>query len=310
MAIITTTGQLDSRGEPFKHWTIGELRVTEVVEMATVSSVHFIIPEATAENLLTIPWARPGGASVEGYITDEGKARMTIRSLIIESGNQTILVDTCLGNDKERNVPMWSQRSGPFLDDLAAAGFTPESIDIVLCTHLHVDHVGWNTRLVDGEWVPTFPNARYLFGEIEWAHWSNSGDEEDVALMADSVRPIFDAGLVDLVPTDHEVAAGVTLEPTPGHTPGHVSVRLRSGSDEAVITGDLSHHPSQLAHPEWGSSVDVDQQQSEATRRAFFAANADRAVLVLGTHWEPCANHLHTDNSVDGTYRPTPLSAQ
>lgn len=293
----------NAAGEPFRSWTVGSLRITEVVELATISAVHFIIPEATAEHLLTIPWAQPH------YVTEEGKAKMTVRSLIIESGDTTILVDTCLGNDKERSIPVWSNRSGPFLEDLEAAGFPPDSVDLVLCTHLHVDHVGWNTRLVDGEWVPTFPNARYLFGATEWAHWSESADADDVVLMADSVRPIFDAGLVDLVSTDHRLTDAVTLEPTPGHTPGHVSVRLRSDGAEAVITGDLSHHPCQLAHPEWGSSADVDQVRSEATRRAFFAANSDRDVLVFGTHWEPCANHLAVDDADAGTYRPTPFSA-
>lgn len=302
--MTTATPPEDRRtttGEPFRSWLVGRLRVTEVVELATVSAVHFLLPEATAQNLLSIPWAQPD------YVTPEGKAKMTVRSLIIESGDVTILVDTCLGNDKERNIPIWSNRSGPFLDDLTAAGFPPESIDLVLCTHLHVDHVGWNTRLVDGAWVPTFPNARYLFGADEWAYWSVNGNEEDAALMADSVRPIFDADLVDLVSTDHQLTPEVSLEPTPGHTPGHVSVRLRSAGAEAVITGDISHHPCQLAHPEWGANVDVDQVRSEATRRAFFAANADRDVLVLGTHWEPCANHLYADDAEAGTYRPEPV---
>ncbi len=281
----------------FRRWQIGAVRVTEVVEMATVSAIHFILPDATAENLLAIPWAQPL------YVSPEGKGRMTIRSLVVESEGRNVVVDTCLGNDKQRSIEMWSNRSGPFLDDLGAAGFPPESIDLVLCTHLHVDHVGWNTRLVDGAWVPTFPNARYLFGETEWAHWSASPVADDVVLMADSVRPVIEAGLVDLVATDHRITSELTLEPTPGHTPGHVSLRIRSEGAEAVITGDLSHHPCQLAHPEWGSSVDVDRAQSEATRRAFFAANADRDVLVLGTHWEPCANHLFADGEV---YRPEP----
>ncbi|MEZ5377525.1 MAG: MBL fold metallo-hydrolase [Acidimicrobiales bacterium] len=300
--ISTDTSGVSSTGQPFRSWTIGDLRVTEVVELASTSAIHFIIPEATADNLLTIPWAQPH------YVNEEGRARMTIRALIIENGDTKILVDTCLGNDKERSVPVWSMRSGPFLEDLAAAGFPPDSIDYVLCTHLHVDHVGWNTRLVDGEFVPTFPNARYLFGEIEWAHWSASEDSDDVVLMGDSVRPIFDAGLVDLVATDHVLMPEVTLEPTPGHTPGHVSVRLRSAGAEAVITGDLSHHPCQLAHPDWSSSADVDRVQSEATRRAFFADNADRDVLVLGTHWEPCANRLFVDDADALTYRPEPFT--
>ena len=123
----------------------------------------------------------------------------------------------------------------------------------MICTHLHIDHVGWNTRLVDGRWIPTFPNARYLLARHEWEHWSADADPVNQTVLGDSVRPIFDAGLVDLVEPDHAVDAAVSLEPTPGHTPGHVSVHVRSRGEEAVITGDLVHHPAQFARPHWGA---------------------------------------------------------
>ncbi|MGA7757293.1 MAG: MBL fold metallo-hydrolase [Ilumatobacteraceae bacterium] len=273
-------------------WTIGEVRVTEIAELTTTSAAHWLLPEATADRIREIEWMVPH------YATPDGKVHMTIRALVVESDGRRILVDTCLGNDKERPVESWSMRSGPFLDDLAAAGFPPESIDTVLCTHLHVDHVGWNTRLVDGEWVPTFPNARYLFADVEWEHWQRDDSGMDQVLRADSIQPVIDAGLVDLVATDARLTSHVSLAPTPGHTPGHVSVLIESGGERAVITGDLSHMVCQATHPEWGSSFDVDPAGAEATRRGFFAGRADTDELVFGTHWEPCAGYVKSHGDV------------
>jgi glyoxylase-like metal-dependent hydrolase (beta-lactamase superfamily II) len=148
-----------------------------------------------------------------------------------------------------------------------------------------VDHVGWNTMRVNGGWAPTFPNARYLVAQPEWEHWSKEDDRSMGDVLGDSVRPIVEAGLVDFVAPGHALTGEVALEPTPGHTPGHTSVRIRSEGREAVITGDLMHHPAQCAHPEWGSSADVDPAQARRTRRAFLDAQAGRAVLVIGTHF-------------------------
>ena len=266
--------------------------MTEIVELSTTSAAHWLLPDATAERIREIGWMVPD------FATPDGKVHMTIRALVVESEGRRILVDTCLGNDKQRPVESWSMRSGPFLDDLAAAGFPPESIDTVLCTHLHVDHVGWNTRLVDGQWVPTFPNARYLFADVEWEHWQRDDSGMDQELRADSIQPVIDAGLVDLVATDARLTAHVSLVATPGHTPGHVSVVIESDGKRAVITGDLSHMVCQAAHPEWGSSFDVDPAGAEATRRAFFGSHADTDHLVLGTHWEPCAGYVRSDGEV------------
>jgi glyoxylase-like metal-dependent hydrolase (beta-lactamase superfamily II) len=273
-------------------WTIGDVRVTEVVELTTTSAAHWLLPNATADRIQEIGWMVPD------YATPEGKVHMTVRALVVESDGRSILVDTCLGNDKQRPVESWSMRSGPFLDDLTAAGFAPESIDTVLCTHLHVDHVGWNTRLVDDTWVPTFPNARYLFADVEWEHWQRDDSGMDQVLRADSIQPVIDAGLVDLVATDARLTSQVSLVATPGHTPGHVSVLIESDGERAFITGDLSHMVCQAAHPEWGSSFDSDPEQAEATRRAFFRERADTGDLVLGTHWEPCAGRVTAHGDV------------
>jgi len=154
----------------------------------------------------------------------------------------------------------------------------------VLCTHMHVDHVGWNTRLVDGVWQPTFKNARYLFAEDEWTYWRDEPQEYG-PVIEDSVQPIFDAGLADLVAEDYRVTDEVWLEATPGHTPGHVSVHIASQGEEAVITGDMIHHPCQIAHADWSTTADWDTEMSRSTRESFIARYAGQPVLIIGTHF-------------------------
>ena len=173
-------------------------------------------------------------------------------------------------------------------------GYPVESIDTVLCTHLHVDHVGWNTRLVNGEWVPTFENARYLIGEDEWTYWDTNEDPTSYGnVMDDSVRPVIDAGLVDLVSTSETIAPGIRLESTPGHTPGHVSVFLESREEAAVITGDCIHHPCQITRTDWCSSADYDKDKGRATRENFLERLVETNVLVIGTHFAtPTAGHI------------------
>jgi len=167
----------------------------------------------------------------------------------------------------------------------------------VVCTHLHVDHVGWNTRLEGDRWVPTFPNARYVFVDRDFEHWARQDEEMHAASFADSVRPIAEAGLADLVPRDHVLCDEVRLEPTPGHTPGHASVRITSGGASAVITGDMVHHPLQLAAPERSSFADTDPVLATATRREFVDRYADSGTLVFGTHFSPTGGQLHRDGT-------------
>jgi glyoxylase-like metal-dependent hydrolase (beta-lactamase superfamily II) len=273
-------------------WEIGDVEITRVVEMETVSKGTFVLPDATLENIQKEPWLQPHFAEASG------RMRMSIHALIVESANRRIVVDTCLGNDKPRMNPPWNMLQTSFLSDLEKAGFPHDSITEVLCTHLHVDHVGWNTMLVDGRWVPTFDKARYLIGRKEWAHWSVATDKFTKDPIDDSVRPIVDAGLADLVEDTHRITDEVWLEPTPGHTPGHFSVRISSRGNEAVITGDLMHHPVQCAHPEWNCGFDSAPDQARATRRAFIERYADRPVLVFGTHFAtPSAGHIVKDGA-------------
>jgi len=268
---------------------IGNVRITRIVELE-MPGLSFVLPDAIPENLLPIRWLSPH------FITPEGEAIASIQAFIVESQGKRIIVDTCLGNDKKLPIRRWANRKGPFLEDLAAAGFPRETIDTVLCTHLHMDHIGWNTMLVDGKWQPAFPNARYLFGRIEWEHWDRTREKWTPTLIEESIQPILDAGLQTLVETNHRITDEIWLEPTPGHTPGHVSVRISSNGEQAVITGDLMHHPCQIAHPEWNSVADSDPHQACATRHAFIARRAEDGILVIGTHFAaPVAGHIVRD---------------
>ena len=268
---------------------IGRLHVGAVVETAGPTRPTWLFPSATPEAL-----ARHRAWLVPHFLDGEGRLLQSVHAFVVKSPDLTVLVDTCIGNDKDRGGrrPFHMLRTG-FLDDLRAAGVAPESVDVVICTHLHVDHVGWNTRLDNGRWVPTFPRARYLFAQREWEHWTTEGDDGARRIMADSVAPVLDAGLARLVEMDHRVSDEIWLEPTPGHTPGHVSVRLACGGAEAVITGDLMHHPVQVAEPDWQSAFDSDPAEAQRTRRAFCARYADRPVTVLGTHFHhPTAGRI------------------
>ena len=268
---------------------VGRFHVGAVVETTGPTRPTWLFPAATPEALAPHrEWLAPH------FLDADGRLLQSVHTFVVQTPDLTVLVDTCIGNDKDRGGrrPFHMLRTA-FLDDLRAAGIAPEAVDVVICTHLHVDHVGWNTRLADGRWVPTFPRARYLFGRREWEHWTSEGEDDTKRILADSVAPVLEAGLAELVEMDHRVADGIWLEPTPGHTPGHVSVRLASGGAEAVITGDLMHHPVQVAEPAWQSAFDTDPDQARETRRAFCGRYADRPVTVLGTHFHhPTAGRI------------------
>lgn len=272
-------------------WQIGDIKITRIVEMQVTGGSRFILPEATREAVLPIKWLAPH------FMDDEGRLIMSIHALILETPDVTIIVDTCLGNDKPRDIPNWNMLQGPFLEDLIEAGYPRETIDTVLCTHLHVDHVGWNTMLVDDKWVPTFPNARYLMAEKEYQYWTEEADQGEYGdVIADSVLPVFDAGLVDLVPMDYQITDEICLEPTPGHTPGHVSVHIKSQGEEALITGDCFHHPCQIARPEWSSSADYNAEDGIVTRNSLLRKYSDEPILIIGTHFAtPTAGYLKRD---------------
>jgi glyoxylase-like metal-dependent hydrolase (beta-lactamase superfamily II) len=273
-------------------WKIGQVTVKRIVEMQlpTKAGAAYFIPEATAEELRKSPWLYPH------FVNEDDVMQMSIHALLVEAPGVRVVVDTCVGNDKPRGLLRNRPLSTNFLQDMADAGWARESVNAVVCTHLHVDHVGWNTMLVDGKWVPTFPNARYLIGRREFEHWSQEEEGESAAILGDSVQPIFDAGLADLVASDHVISPEIRLVPSAGHTPGHVCVRIESEGEAAVITGDMSHHPCQMAHPDWSPKFDSDPLAAATTRARLFAEWADEPVLVIGTHYAtPTAGRVRRD---------------
>jgi len=288
-------------------WVVGDATVTAVIESEMPTSPRFLFSSVTKGDVAELAtrhrWLAPH------FVDDAGYLLQRVQCLVIEIDGVRIAVDTCVGNDKPRANPGWAQLQLPFLERLAEAGYAPEDIDIVLCTHLHVDHVGWNTRLVDGRWVPTFPNARYLFARTEFEHWRDTGYEGGDDIFGDSVAPVVAAGQAELVAMDHLVCPGVRLDPTPGHTPGHVSVVVESGGHRAVITGDMIHTPIQIAEVGLSSAFDTDPVQAADTRRAFLARYCG-GTLVIGTHWGgPGAGHIVADGDgwsvdVDGAAAP------
>lgn len=263
-----------------RQWRVGGVTVTRIVEMEVTGGSKFILPDATQEACQPMDWMQPH------FMDSDGNLIMSIHALVVDTGDRRIVVDTCIGNDKVRSVPNWTNLQTSFLEDLAAAGYPRESIDTVLCTHLHVDHVGWNTMLVDGEWVPTFPNARYLLAEKEFEYWDKAEEDPlNAGVIEDSVRPVVEAGLVDLIDWEHQVCPEVSLLPTPGHTPGHVSISIRSEGQEALITGDCFHHPCQMTRVDWCSSADFDQAEGQRTREKFLDRFSGTEVLIIGTHF-------------------------
>ncbi|WP_399937394.1 MBL fold metallo-hydrolase [Streptomyces sp. BBFR25] len=281
---MTTAPATDQTTAPY--WTVGDVPVHRIDEVALPAATgSWLLPDATPDLVAGQHWLRPD------FADDEGTLRIDSHSFAFTVGGSRILVDTGIGNGKERANPAWHDLRTDFLRRLTDAGFPPDSVDLVILTHLHADHVGWNTRRENGKWVPTFPNARYLTSRTEREFWAGYDmDEARRQMFRDSVFPVEEAGLLDLVDVPAqglEVVPGLRLIPTPGHTPGHLAVELTSRGRTALITGDCVHHPVQLAHPAVGACVDIDPERSEASRRALLGSLADTDTLVLGTHFAP-----------------------
>ena len=217
-----------------------------------------------------------------------GQLVITIQSFLIKQAGLTVLVDCCAGNDKDRKRPQFHRQKHPWLDTLRAAGAKPEDIDVVLCTHLHVDHIGWNTRLDNGKWVPTFPNARYLVAQREWDFWRTAGPaalERTGDFLTDSVLPIIESGQAELIGDTHALKGDLSIEPVHGHTPGQKMLRLGSGAGQALLTADMMHHPLQLKYPEWSTRFCIDPNMARQTRMNFLKEHANSGRLVFPTHF-------------------------
>ncbi|MGE3871952.1 MAG: MBL fold metallo-hydrolase [Parvibaculaceae bacterium] len=268
-----------------KALSLGDITVTRIVEREGPHvPVEHLLPDADPDQLAPHrAWLEPH------FLTPDNRIVHSFHSFVIRTPKLTAVVDTCIGNDKHRpDYPNFHMRKGPFLDDLALAGVRPEEVDYVMCTHLHVDHVGWNTRLAGGKWVPTFPNAKYLFGKAEFDFWRRELDTGGPQLsddsIADSVIPIVEAGAAVMVESDHQIDDRIWLTPAPGHTPGQYCVNLKDRR-HAVMTADIMHSPIQCAKPHWNSAYCIEQERARATRRAFLEEFSDRDVLLLPAHF-------------------------
>jgi glyoxylase-like metal-dependent hydrolase (beta-lactamase superfamily II) len=217
-----------------------------------------------------------------------GHVLLCFQSYILVTPHHTVLVDSCIGNDKERSDrPQWHLKSDDtYMLGLAVAGLSVDDIDFVLCTHLHADHVGWNTRLENGRWVPTFPNARYLFAQRELDHLTAQHKDSPPPYLIDSVLPILEANRADLVRSDHVLDDHIRLEPTPGHTPDHFAVHAtgRSGAS-AMFTGDLIHSPLQTRYPDISMRRDWDPTVAAATRRKVLEYCCESGALMCTGHF-------------------------
>jgi glyoxylase-like metal-dependent hydrolase (beta-lactamase superfamily II) len=263
-------------------WSVGEVEIHAVTELEAGKLIQGLLPDARPAVVAAIPWLQPE------FCDASGRLRAIVRAFVLRSSGRTIVVDPGIGNGRTRpGIPEWTDLNTAFLGNLERSGVEIESVDLVVCTHLHIDHIGWNTRRSGGEWVATFPSARYLFvgAEYEYVKTLTPADGPAYAAVADSIVPIADAGLVDLVESDHRVEEGIRFLPTPGHSPAHVSIEIESGGARALISGDVLHHPCQIAHPEWRCDADFDAERARSTRRRLLDDLADTDTLLIGSHF-------------------------
>jgi glyoxylase-like metal-dependent hydrolase (beta-lactamase superfamily II) len=278
---------------------IGEISIVRALEIISPFDPLVFFPETThADWAAHESWLKPRAMDPKS-----GALLFPVQSYLLRTAHHTILIDSCVGNDKERpNRPFWHRKSDDtYMRALAGLGVAPEQIDYVLCTHLHVDHVGWNTRLEGGRWVPTFPNARYVFSRTELESWEQGHPKFSRAALEDSVLPVIAAGQAEVVGDDFALDDQITLEPTPGHTLGHVAICLASGGERAVMCGDVMHSPIQLLHPEWTDWPDWDPELAKRTRRAFLERYCETDTLICTAHFPlPSAGRLRRKGDAFG----------
>ena len=278
-------------------FTVGDFTIHRIIEQETTflqanDALPTLAPEVLAENR---GWLQKTGA-----LDANDTLILCFQSYIVKTPHHTILIDSCIGNDKPRPLrPKWNMKTDDtYMRALAASGFSVDDIDFVMCTHLHVDHVGWNTRLENGRWLPTFPNARYVFGKAEFDYWTEQNAKTAVPPFVDSVLPIVEANKAEIVRNDHQIGDHVRILPTPGHTPGHVAFTFGRGKDDAVFSGDLMHSPLQTRYPELSAKFDVDPAQAAVTRRNFLERYCDTDTLCCTAHFpSPSTGKIHRQGS-------------
>ena len=265
---------------------------------ATITKIPELILDSNSPEYLYPQWDPAFLLEHEHWLVPENMDQtrthviQSIHTWLIRTRQHTILIDTATGNDKERVwFPRLNRLNTPYLERLKAAGVTPEMVDCVILTHLHVDHVGWNTRLVDGVWEPTFPNATYVFSKAEQRHYSDPENYPEknrvkFIIYKDSVLPVIHAGQAEIVlPDGTEFLEGVSLYPVPGHSPGQMAVGLTSNGEEALFGGDVMHHPVQVYRPEWNSVYCEDTEKARASRKWVLDYLADRHALYFSSHF-------------------------
>jgi glyoxylase-like metal-dependent hydrolase (beta-lactamase superfamily II) len=265
-------------------FTVADLTIHRVIEQETgFLPALDLFPEMTGELLAeNRAWLKQAKA-----LDGDDTLILCFQSYVVQTPHHTILVDTCIGNDKPRpHRPKWHMKTDDtYVSGLKAAGFSVDDIDFVMCTHLHPDHTGWNTRLENGRWVPTFPNARYVFGKTEFDHWTAQNAKAEVPTFIDSVLPVVEAKCAELVANDFAIGDHVRLLPTPGHTPGHIAVTFGKTRDDAVLSGDLMHSPLQTQYPELSPRFDVDPALAASTRRSFLERYCDTETICCTAHF-------------------------
>jgi glyoxylase-like metal-dependent hydrolase (beta-lactamase superfamily II) len=263
-----------------QRWTVGDVVITSVVEAQTDHiPPEVFFPAATAADVAMHGWATPDFADADGKIA------MRVQALVVEVAGRRVLVDPCVGNGKALAMPFWNDQAWPFMERFEEAGFAADGIDTVVHTHLHADHVGWDTHRDGTEWVPTFARARHLYTDASLRWLQDPGGYDNENVLRDSVQPILDAGLADLVAEDADLDDGLRLAPSPGHTPGHVSMWIESAGEVGLISGDFLHHPVQVAELDWAEVGDADADEARATRRRMLHEAASRRALFIGTHF-------------------------
>lgn len=281
-----------------KTYQVGDIRVTRVGELVLDNfTPTSLFPDWDSKILRDHQsWLSPGSM-------DESfeHALMSVHTWVVRTPKHTLLIDPGVGNDKNRPfTPGFNHLHLPFLERLSAAGVKPEAVDYVLMTHLHVDHVGWNTQLVDGRWVPTFPNARYVFSKTEYEYYKNPANHNDrnktsVIIQQDSVIPIIEAGLAEMIDIDgSEYIDGLSFKPTSGHSVDHASISLYSCGEEALFVGDLLHHPIQVRFPELNSMFDAFAEQARASRLWALEYATERRAMLFSSHLPESAAGLVT----------------
>jgi glyoxylase-like metal-dependent hydrolase (beta-lactamase superfamily II) len=273
-------------------WSVGSVKITCITELESAGSViQEAIPNATKEEIQKIDWLVPYFANADGGLIAH------TQSFIVESGKLKILVDTCVGNEKKRiDIKEWGYLNTDYFQKLNESGYSKDNITHVMCTHLHFDHIGFNTILEDGEWVPTFPNAKYIFSKKEFEYWSKMPEseiEDDRQGIRDSVLPVIKHNQHLLVEDNYKLSEEILFIPTPGHTPGHVSVLIKSKGRKALITGDFIHHPCQIENVGWFTLADTDKDLATLTRRRMLEEHSDTDTLVFGSHFSyPIAGRI------------------